>query len=81
MEYHEMDGKRWREVSRDRVRETIEDVTYVEQTIKKFNREGSENMEKIRIPEFTTREIDVDLVTYVCDETNEVRTVHEPVEV
>lgn len=55
------------EVSRRRVRETIEDVVYVEQKIKKFNREGSENMETIRVPEFEERTVDVDLVEYRCE--------------
>jgi hypothetical protein len=65
------------EVSRQQVRETIEDVIYVEQKIKKFNREGSENMETIRIPEFEEREVCVDLVEYQCAGCGWKQTVRE----
>ncbi len=54
------------EISRRQVRETVEDVIYVEQKIKKFNREGSESMETVRIPEFQERDVSVDLVEYQC---------------
>jgi uncharacterized UBP type Zn finger protein len=72
-------GHPFREISRSRVRETVEDVIYVTQTIKKFNREGSENMETVRIPEFVERVVEVDIVVYACDECNETETVREPV--
>ena len=77
MEHTDKDGKVWREIARERKRETVEDVVYVEQTIKKFNREGSENMETARIPEFVEREVEVDIVTYRCEETNETKEVRE----
>ena len=56
------------ELSRQRIRETIENVVYVEQRIKKFNREGSENMEVIRIPEFEEQLVEVDIVEYNCSQ-------------
>lgn len=65
------------EVSRAQARETIEEVVYVEQKIKKFNREGAENMETIRIPEFEEREVSVDLVKYTCESCGWSQTVRE----
>jgi hypothetical protein len=59
-----------REVSRKRIRETVEEVVYVIQKIKKFNREGAENMETAKVPEFVEREVEVDLVHLVCDQCN-----------
>jgi uncharacterized UBP type Zn finger protein len=70
-------GHPLREVSRDRVRETVEDVVYVIQKIKKFNREGAENMETVKIPEFVERAVDVDLVRYACDQCGSTETVRE----
>lgn len=54
------------EVSRQQIQEMREDVVYVEQRIKKFNREGAENMEIIKIPEFEERLVSLDLVAYKC---------------
>lgn len=66
-----------REVSRQQVRETIEDVVYVEQKIKKFNREGAENMEIVRIPEFEERDVTFDLVEYRCQSCGWTQAVRE----
>jgi hypothetical protein len=72
-------GHPYREVSRSRVRETVEDVVYVTQTIKKFNREGAENMETVRIPEFVERDVEVYVVQYACDECCTTVVMREPV--
>jgi len=66
-----------REDSRQRIRETVEDVVYVVQTIKKFNREGAENLEQIRIPEFVPRDVEVDIVNLVCDTCGAVDSARE----
>ena len=70
-------GHELRETHRQRVRETVEDVVYVTRTIKKFNRQGAENMEAVRVPEFVEVEVEVDLVEYVCDKCNTSQTVRE----
>lgn len=70
-------GHPLREIARQRVRETVEEVVYVEQLIKKFNREGAENMEKVRIPEFVEREVEVDLVKCACDACGTEQVVRE----
>jgi hypothetical protein len=72
-------GHAAREVTRKRVRETIEEVVYKIQKIKKFNREGAENMETVKIPEFVERPTDVDVVEYVCDECGWADSVRETV--
>jgi hypothetical protein len=70
-------GHPLREISRNRTRETIEEVVYKIQKIKKFNREGAENMETVKIPEFVDRVVEVDLVQYVCDQCGSTLTVRE----
>jgi hypothetical protein len=70
-------GHLLREVSRDRVLETVEDVVYKIQKIKKFNREGSENMETIKVPEFIERQVEVELVRYACDQCGSTEVVRE----
>jgi len=70
-------GHSLREVSRRRVQETVEDVIYVTQLIKKFNREGSEAMESVKIPEFVERVVQLDTVEYVCDACNLTQVVRE----
>lgn len=66
-----------REVARRRVRETVEDAVYVEQKIKHFNREGSEFWKVVKVPEFVKREVESDLVEYVCEACNETRHVRD----
>jgi hypothetical protein len=56
-----------REISRERATEVIEEVIYVEQKIKKFDREGSETIELAKMPEFVEREIEYHMVTFGCD--------------
>src|SRR5947209_6093214 len=63
------------EVSRRCVRELVEDVVYKIQRIKKFNREGAETMETVKIPEFVEREVDVEIIDYVCDECGTTHTI------
>ncbi len=70
-------GHLLREVARQRECEVIEDVVYVEQTIKKFNREGAENLEIVKIPEFLEREVEFDLVEYICDICNTTQTLRQ----
>ena len=57
-----------REVSRTRVRDTVEDVRYVKQMVKHFNREGSEFYKEMAMPEFVEREVEFDRVEYRCDQ-------------
>ena len=72
-------GHLLREVSRERVIEVVEDVVYTMQTIKKFNREGSECMEEVRMPEFVEREVEIELFHLRCDLCGTSETVrHEP---
>jgi hypothetical protein len=71
-------GHLLREVSRVRVREVVEDVVYTMQTIKKFNREGAESMEDVRIPEFVEREVEIDEVRYACDRCGTSESVRRP---
>jgi hypothetical protein len=68
-------GHPLRETSRRRVRELVEDVIYKIQRIKKFNREGSETMETVKIPEFVEHEVDVEIVDYACDECGTTHTI------
>ena len=70
-------GHPLREVARERVREIVEDVVYRIQKIKKFNREGAENLETVKIPEFVEREVEVDLVQYACDQCGTTVTARE----
>jgi uncharacterized UBP type Zn finger protein len=79
MTQHCPQGHPLREVARKRIRETVEDVVYVIQKIKKFNREGSENMETVKVPEFVEREFEMDVVEYVCDQCGTTQTVREEV--
>ena len=66
-----------REVSRKRVSEVIEEVIYVEQKIKKFDREGSETIELARMPEFVEREIEYHAVTFGCDACGHREVIRE----
>jgi hypothetical protein len=70
-------GHPLREVSRERILETTEEVVYKIQKIKKFNREGSENMETVRIPEFIERQVEVELIRYACDQCGSTDVVRE----
>lgn len=71
------DGHEMRVVSETRVRETVEDVVYVTKKIKRFNREGSENMQQSQVPEFVTREVDVDRIEYRCEQCFETQVVRK----
>jgi hypothetical protein len=70
-------GHELRELSREQTREVVEDVVYKVQKIKKFNREGAENMETVKIPEFVEREVEVALVHYGCDQCHWTTTIRE----
>ena len=63
--------------ARERKTEMMERVVYVERLIKKFDREGSESMEQMRIPEFVEEATDVEFVTYSCDACGHQVTVRE----
>jgi len=77
MPEHCPQGHPLHEAFRRQIQETVEDVVYVIQKIKKFNREGAENMETVKIPEFVERAVEVDLVEYVCDQCGWTLTVRE----
>ncbi len=66
-----------RPVSRERHTEIVEDVIYVEQKIKKFDREGSERIELAKMPEFVEREVEFFRVTYRCDACGHCEPVRE----
>lgn len=70
-------GHALREVSRVRRRETVEDVVYMMKKIKKFNREGSETIEEVRMPEFVERQVEVDVVEYACDACGTTQSARE----
>jgi len=79
MAVHCPQGHPVRETSRNRIREVVEEVVYKIQKIKKFNREGAENMETVKIPEFVEHQVELDVVQYACAQCDWSETVREKV--
>lgn len=70
-------GHPMREASRRLTREVREDVVYVRQRIKHFNREGSEFWAEIDVPDIVERMVEIEIVEYRCDDCREVATVRQ----
>lgn len=48
------------------ITETVEEVVYVKQRIKHFNREGSEYWDEVSVPDLVEREVTRCCVEWVC---------------
>lgn len=68
-------GHPMKEASRERIHETVEDVVYVKQRIKHFNREGSEFWAETEVPDLVEREVVIDRISLVCEQCDDVATV------
>ena len=66
------------EVSRNTLRETVEEVVYSKQKIKHFDRHGSEFWDEIEVPDIVEREVEVIEIAYRCAECGEQKTVRQP---
>ena len=64
-------GHWMQEVARRRTQANREEVVYVMQRIKHFNREGSEYWTEIKVPDLLERTVEVDLVEYRCVQCGE----------
>lgn len=71
---HEM-----QETSRSRETTTVEEVIYVKERIKHFNREGSEYWADVNIPDLIEKQVEVNRITYFCSQCNEEKSVDEPI--
>ena len=67
------------EGSRSRETVKVEEVVYVKERIKHFNREGSEYWDEISVPDLVVKEVEVDRVEYLCPQCSETKSVDTPV--
>jgi hypothetical protein len=67
------------EVSRTRIRKTVEEVVYVKERIKHFDREGSEYWAEVKVPDVVEKELDVIRIAYSCIECGESKVIEEEI--
>ena len=72
-------GHSMQESGRKRFKDTLEEVVYVKQKIKHFDRNGSEYWAEIDIPDVLEREAEVDRIEYHCEQCNETKVITEEV--
>jgi ribosomal protein L24 len=53
---------------------TVEEVVYVKEKIKHFDREGSEYWAETNIPDIIEKKVNIVRVTYFCEQCNETKT-------
>ena len=70
-------GHEMEQVRRVRTRKTVEEVVYVKERIKHFNREGSEYWAEVEVPDIVEKEVELDSVEYKCKECGETKVVDE----
>lgn len=68
-------GHEMKEAKRSRVTATVEEVVYVQERIKHFDRNGSEYWAEMKIPDLIEKQVEVDRVIYTCEACNEQKTV------
>jgi len=73
-------GHPLREVSRQRENRVVEKVVYKTERIKHFNREGSEFWGEVKVPDIEEQEVEMECISYVCDQCNESTVVEEEVQ-
>lgn len=71
---HEM-----KEIGRSRETATVEEVVYVKERIKHFNREGSEYWADVNIPDLVEKQVEIDRIKFFCEECNEEKIVDEQI--
>lgn len=71
---HEMTEK-----GRSRETKTVEEIVYVKERIKHFNREGSEYWAEIDVPDLVEKQVEVERVNFVCAQCGEEKTIEERV--
>ncbi len=70
-------GHEMEETGRSRETTTIEEVVYVKERIKHFNREGSEYWADMKIPDLVEKEVEIEHIQYCCPQCNEEKTINE----
>lgn len=72
-------GHEMKETGRSRETATVEEVIYVKERIKHFNREGSEYWAEVDIPDLVEKQVEMEHIKYFCEECNEEKTVEEQI--
>ncbi len=63
------------EKGRSRKTVTVEEIVYVKERIKHFNREGSEYWDEISIPDLVEKQVEIDRIEYLCPHCSETKSV------
>jgi uncharacterized UBP type Zn finger protein len=58
---------------------TVEEVVYVKERIKHFNREGSEYWAEVSVPDIVESTQDINRIEYFCGQCDESKVVEEEV--
>ncbi|MFQ5511460.1 MAG: hypothetical protein ACE5EO_06380 [Candidatus Krumholzibacteriia bacterium] len=70
-------GHEMKQVGLTRTSRTVEEVVYVKERIKHFNREGSEYWAEVNVPDIVEKTQEMNRIEYSCDECGESAVVEE----
>jgi hypothetical protein len=68
-------GHEMQETARSTLLETVEEVVYIKQRIKHFNREGSEFWTEIDVPDIVERSATFETVEFQCPTCGELHSL------